>query len=633
MFRNDQDYYAPLLELLASEFPNGGAPKDILARFAERYRDQIPDPHRTRNASGRERWHMYVRWARQYLVSEGLMDGSQWGRWALTDAGRERVRSGIAVTAQRTKGGPTLNDDGRPVGRSGEADAGPTVMFQAWRDYAAPLLRLLAGDSGQYDSHVEAAEAFYQQHEGVIPDRHREPVANGNPRWSEYLYWCKGTLVELGLMEPGRGVWAISDAGRTWLAENPGARRVAVAESEQPVETGMGAMEFLEDVKVQLAEALADSPPMEIRHPSAQQWVQIRYGKSWSVHYEVAVGRRQHEVALHFELAKDAAQQRLDAFLPHATRIESTMGQKVRMEPWSRTWTRVSIPLPVRALTPALAVEYAGMTSRFVASTLPILQKFEEAQAKSITPSMERDEYLRRLAGLLRERLAQQEETPSILHEDGRNYCEVRFRSFAGSRHFITIGRRVSEVGLYFYTTVSRAIERMQAFSPHVESLSRDLGRPVVAERFGSGWARVRIQWPTSTLDDASLDEHVRLFLRFIDLTVPILRDVHALRQRRPAVPKAGAGGPVTIGQPSAAQHAILDQEMTAIREFVQGHFAARPSDEKLCDWVCFCYTFGLYSEGRDIFSVVDQVRVNEWYYGRTKRLAAICRMKSEEST
>jgi hypothetical protein len=72
---------------------------------------------------------------------------------------------------------------------------------------------------------------------------------------------------------------------------------------------------------------------------------------------------------------------------------------------------------------------------------------------------------------------------------------------------------------------------------------------------------------------------------------------------------------------------AIFDNQITAIRDFLKGR-ASRPSDEVLCDWVHFCYSFELYREGRDLFRLIDPSRVNDWYYDRTRRLARVCAMK-----
>lgn len=91
-------------------------------------------------------------------------------------------------------------------------------------------------------------------------------------------------------------------------------------------------------------------------------------------------------------------------------------------------------------------------------------------------------------------------------------------------------------------------------------------------------------------------------------------RPATAANQRR----EPASGGP----------HAVLDAEIAQVHSFLRGR-SGRPSDEKLCDWVHFCYNFGLFAEGRDLFRVVDPSQVHPWYYERTRRLARVCDMKA----
>lgn len=87
--------------------------------------------------------------------------------------------------------------------------------------------------------------------------------------------------------------------------------------------------------------------------------------------------------------------------------------------------------------------------------------------------------------------------------------------------------------------------------------------------------------------------------------------------QEQPPAPSSVSRGPV----------AILDSQVASVRSFLNGR-SDRPSDERLCDWVNFCYEFGLFREGRDLFRLIDPTQVNDWYYERTKRLAKVCAMK-----
>jgi len=74
--------------------------------------------------------------------------------------------------------------------------------------------------------------------------------------------------------------------------------------------------------------------------------------------------------------------------------------------------------------------------------------------------------------------------------------------------------------------------------------------------------------------------------------------------------------------------HVILNQTISQIRRFLRGN-SARPSDEVLCDWVQFCYTFELYTDGHKIFTLIDAAAVDAWPYQRAKKLAQVCRMRS----
>jgi hypothetical protein len=76
--------------------------------------------------------------------------------------------------------------------------------------------------------------------------------------------------------------------------------------------------------------------------------------------------------------------------------------------------------------------------------------------------------------------------------------------------------------------------------------------------------------------------------------------------------------------------HVILDQTIGQIRRFLRGN-STRPSDEVLCDWVQFCYTFELYVEGHKLFALIDPAALDAWPYQRAKKLAQVCRMRSSK--
>jgi len=72
----------------------------------------------------------------------------------------------------------------------------------------------------------------------------------------------------------------------------------------------------------------------------------------------------------------------------------------------------------------------------------------------------------------------------------------------------------------------------------------------------------------------------------------------------------------------------LLENRIEAIQKILVG-LDPTPSDDVLCDWVHFCYDFGLFSEGQLLFSLVTAEQVNPWYYERTKKLARLCSMRS----
>ena len=74
---------------------------------------------------------------------------------------------------------------------------------------------------------------------------------------------------------------------------------------------------------------------------------------------------------------------------------------------------------------------------------------------------------------------------------------------------------------------------------------------------------------------------------------------------------------------------AALQRELEIIQSFLIGRLEHRPSDEKLCDWVLFCYTAEMFSAGRDIFRLINQEAVNAWYFEKVRKLARLCSLKA----
>ena len=101
-------------------------------------------------------------------------------------------------------------------------------MLNQRPDYAVPLLRLLASLPGGAGTRKEVERRFLERFESEVPKAHLEVVpSGGQERWAKHLGWTNWNLRNMGLTNaPEHGVWRITQAGRDWLAANPGTARM-----------------------------------------------------------------------------------------------------------------------------------------------------------------------------------------------------------------------------------------------------------------------------------------------------------------------------------------------------------------------------------------------------------------------
>jgi restriction system protein len=78
-------YFDPIIRAL-KELGGSGGPPEVIPLVAK-IKDVPESEQQVVLKSGRTRFDRFVQWARQYLVWEGLVDGSVRGVWSLTDAG------------------------------------------------------------------------------------------------------------------------------------------------------------------------------------------------------------------------------------------------------------------------------------------------------------------------------------------------------------------------------------------------------------------------------------------------------------------------------------------------------------------------------------------------------------------
>lgn len=206
------------------------------------------------------------------------------------------------------------------------------------------------------------------------------------------------------------------------------------------------------------------------------------------------------------------------------------------------------------------------------------------------------------------------------------NFLQIRLAGFSGCHYEIILRRDKHEIALHFESSPSASEARLEVFESYIEELNRSLEIPIQTGKFGNrGWTQVWIECTAQPLSQELAHDLSDQTMRFIATTYPVLKKAYSgqRRIRKPTFDKE-------ISKIADPVHAILDREIDAIRVYLQGHSALQPEDEKLCDWVSFCYTFELYVEGVEIFSLVNPESVQPWYFERTKKIARLCALRAK---
>lgn len=206
------------------------------------------------------------------------------------------------------------------------------------------------------------------------------------------------------------------------------------------------------------------------------------------------------------------------------------------------------------------------------------------------------------------------------------NFCQVIFDEFSGCHYQITLRRAFHEIGLHFESSRAASHARLRAFQPHLDELTKALGVQVQGELWRrNAWARVWLEHEAAPLNQTHAARLAEQCARFITATFPILESsAHVPRARRA---EKKNGGQVDSPNP---MYQALDHQVEAIHAFLEGRSDHRPTDEKICDWIQFCYWFELYAEGRDLYKVISADGVNPWYWERTRKLAKICELRAQ---
>ena len=102
-----------------------------------------------------------------------------------------------------------------------------TSMFQTFRDYEVPLLRLLSTFEGGQGQVGEVRNDFAERYEHNIPGDHYDLLKDGRARWYKFVRLARRQLIDCGFVDaPARGVWRITEAGSQWLQDHSEATRL-----------------------------------------------------------------------------------------------------------------------------------------------------------------------------------------------------------------------------------------------------------------------------------------------------------------------------------------------------------------------------------------------------------------------
>lgn len=247
-----------------------------------------------------------------------------------------------------------------------------------------------------------------------------------------------------------------------------------------------------------------------------------------------------------------------------------------------------------------------------------------------------RDNFFQEIAANLKPKLLDEISDGDIKLFPGRNLMQVYYREFPGSHYEVALKRDSDEVGFHFEASnvfsKDENLARLALMQPHIDHLGQILKYSVVAEPRGLRSAHLSIKLSSAAWNSNQAGFYADLLAQFITVTFPLLRQAfdatRAQRTRNVSTRAQQGHSPIfSVDGSNQEAHIILEQQITHIREYLRGRLD-RPSDELLCEWVHFCYTFQLFKEGVELFNLIHATTVDPWPYERAKRIAKVCRIR-----
>jgi hypothetical protein len=206
------------------------------------------------------------------------------------------------------------------------------------------------------------------------------------------------------------------------------------------------------------------------------------------------------------------------------------------------------------------------------------------------------------------------------------NWFEVHFPKLRGY-YILRLAKQFDEFAYFFAGNTKLAETFIQQITPYLTTFSGQMNFPVtVTPRFTKNWGRLGFELPPGWVGEAEEKNGLDIAYadqlgRFIQATYQVLINIQT---------QIADFKPVEKRDLNSIQPQIkhLAMRLESLHNVLNGTINV-PSDEVLCDWVHFCYDFGLYTEGQVLFTLVTSEQVNPWYYERTKKLARLCSIKA----
>jgi len=112
-------------------------------------------------------------------------------------------------------------------------------------------------------------------------------------------------------------------------------------------------------------------------------------------------------------------------------------------------------------------------------------------------------------------------------------------------------------------------------------------------------------------------------------INIPIERDFDELVKENFIVEEGKIRLP-NFEEQKRMQDVTIQYKKAQIRRFLEGSLKSIPSQTEISEWIEFCYQNSFFEEGWLLFNSVSENEILPELYKNTKKIAEICRIKSE---